>query len=64
MSCNPNHLLIELGVSRRKEGREIMDKKLSKVCWFPSLWIYSGWMPIVSKSNLSWAISSWERKGQ
>ncbi len=26
MSCTPNHLLIELGVSRRKEGREIMAK--------------------------------------
>ena len=25
MACCPNHLLIELGVSRRKEGREIME---------------------------------------
>ena len=26
MTCTPNHLLIELGVSRRKEGREIMEQ--------------------------------------
>ncbi len=26
MTCTVNHLLIELGVSRRKKGREIMDK--------------------------------------
>lgn len=27
MICTVNHLLIELGVSRRKEGREIMARK-------------------------------------
>lgn len=27
MTCTPNHLLIELGVSRRKEGREIMERR-------------------------------------
>ena len=27
MTCTPNHLLIELGVSRRKEGREIMKNE-------------------------------------
>lgn len=27
MTCTPNHLLIELGVSRRKEGREIMTRR-------------------------------------
>ncbi len=26
MTCTVNHLLIELGVSRRKEGREIMEQ--------------------------------------
>jgi len=27
MSCNPNHLLIELGVSRRKLGHFVMGKE-------------------------------------
>ena len=29
MSCVPKHILEELGVSRRKEGREIMGKRVN-----------------------------------
>ncbi len=32
MACTPNHLLIELGVSRRKEGREIMGERETCGC--------------------------------